>query len=350
MRAVLLIFSLCIVFMADPAYAGKMTIPSTVGEVIKDNSPLALIKDAEVTFKPLGDGNYLMSLKIPRMPDKVMGAISTSSEFAACMADFLSFQEGKNFWSVGYSMEARDEYERNSTERLNYYMHFGKKPNKQLKDMAGRVIDTWNNKGEVYEAYGYKKRCANYIKPEWLSSWETYRAPISYFNVGGERLPNRIWAFHNQTVLDAWGKDEGMLPIINADVSIKAINQKLYALKVSFDEPVRGMAAMYSLMMFPSCLADYLSIKKGFEISDVGMTNSGVAKPNDKSASSEDVLSVEYFLLLDVRENEQRPVVAGVEKIGWVGGASSFALLRSAHANITGACQKIMASDLLPKR
>lgn len=352
MRTAIKVLALAAMFVIKLAYADEVTIPATVREMFKDDSPMARIKDAEVALSPLGDGAYRISLKrIPNVPDTIAGTISASSGFATCLADYLSFQYKKQSWSVGYSAVARDEYETNKADRLDYFVLFGEKPGKSLKDSTGRVIDTWRDKRDIYESYGYRNRCAKSVKTKWLSSWRTYRAPISYFDVAGERLPNRIWAFHGQASLDYWSKDERILPIVNAEVLVKAIKPSLYSLKVSFDGYVDEMTAMYSLMMLPSCLADYLSSKNGFAASDIGMTDSGIAKSKEQAADGNAVRAVEFFLLLDVRDDEPRPTVAGVERITWVGGTESVATLRSIRAHVTrGVCQKIMASDFLPRQ
>ncbi|MFA6444387.1 MAG: hypothetical protein WCV99_18820 [Sterolibacterium sp.] len=338
--------------MVNLAYADNVTIPATVREMIKDDSSMAKIKDAEVALSPVGDGAYLMSLtRIPSVSDTIAGKLTDSSDIAACLADYLSFQYKKQLWSVGYSTQAIVEYATNQAERIDFFILFAEKSDKPLKDSTGKVVDSWSSKRDIHAPYGYRERCATYMKPKWLSSWETYRAPISYFDVAGERLPNRIWAFYGKAALDYLTKDERMLPIANAEVRVKAINPKLYSLKVSFDGYIDETTAMYSLMMLPSCLADYLSGKNGFAVSDFGMTDSGITKSQDKSAGGGDVRSVEYFLLLDVREDEPRPTAVGVEKITWVGGTTSVGMLRAIRANVTkGACEKLMASEFLPGR
>lgn len=345
--------SLFLVMVISPfAYADKLIVPSRVGEMLQEDSNFALIKNVEIKLTPLSKDIYLLNLsKIPKVRERLGEIMSIASETAACLADHLSFKSGKKFWSVGHSSEAEMEYETNNLEQLDYYVVFGNEVERPLRDIANREIDIWNDRDKVYPPFGYKKRrCEPYrIKPEWMSSWETFRAPVEYFNVAGEKLPNRIWAFQNQEVLDSWSKDEEMLSIINAEVTVQAISPKLYSLKLSFDPPASGMAAMYSLMFFPSCLADYLSSKNGFELSDVGATNSSTVKPSDKSANSEDISSIEYFLLFDLRENEPRPIIGKSEKINWIGSASSFGLLRAAHANITSLCKKTMATQFLSK-
>lgn len=344
---------LLVISMIDLAHADKIPLPSNVGVMIMEDSNFALIKNAEISITSFAQDGYLMRIsKIPRVPDRIGETVFMSSEVAACLADYLSYRNGKKFWSVGYSMQARDAYETGQGSQLDYYILVGRKPDKQLQDAAGRELDTWNDRDREYPPYGYKKKhCEPYkIKPEWLSWWETFRRPVGYSNIAGERLPNRIWTFHNQTVLDSWSKSEEMLPVINAEVSLHEINSRLFSVKIYFDGAARGMAAMYSLMMFPNCLANYLAHKNGFELSDAGMANLVAAKAEGGTRSSEDVISIEYYLLLDVRENEPRPVVAGVDKIGWVGASASIGRMRSVKANIAAACQKIMAPDFLPRQ
>jgi len=343
--------------MVNLAYADKVAMPVNVGEMIEEDSDFAPLKEVEIALQQLGESTYLISLtKIPRFPASTAKIpIVISSQVAACLADYLSFKDRKKFWSVGYSWEALaiNEYGTSDTERHDYYVFIGKKPDKSFKDMAGREIDRWKDRDSEYLFTGHKKKiCERHkIRSEWLSSWETYRAPNSYLDVAGEKLPNRLWAFHKNDVVDTWSKSEDMLPISNADVLIRAINPKLYSLKISFDWPVRAMAVMYSLMAFPSCLAHYLSDKQGFEASDVGLIIPAAKNPAGKPENSDDMSSVEFYLLLDVRENEPRPGVAEAQKIGWIGESASVATLRAVQANNSKTlCRKIMLDEYVVKR
>ncbi|MDP1732981.1 MAG: hypothetical protein Q8L44_01320 [Sulfuritalea sp.] len=326
MKNIAFAFLLAVVSIAAPANAALFALPGSVGEMISDDSSLARIKDAEIGIEQLGEDAYLVSLKnFPRTPNMGMETIGASSRVAACLADYLAFQHKKSSWSVGLSMRARDEFYEKDTRQLDYYLLIGRKPDKSLKDKTGRAIDNWNHPHGEYglHLYAIKKGCEqSKFKPEWLSSWETYRAPVSYSNVGGARLPSRISEYYKKTLVDEMSKKEEMLPIVNAAVLLREIDPKLYALRVTFDEPVHMQIAMWSLMFLPFCLTDHMARMKGFRTGDIGYTDSGVGRLNDKSADGSKVFAMEYLLLLDVRENDRRPVVAGFEKVAWIGASS----------------------------
>jgi hypothetical protein len=354
MRSIAFAFLLTVTSSAAPVNAALFALPASVGEMISDDSSLARIKDAEIAIRQLGADTYLVSLRnFPKTPNMGMETIGASALVADCLADYLAFQHKKSSWSVGMSMLARDEFYEKDTGQLDYYLLLGRKPDKSLKDKAGRAIDYWNHPHGEYglRLYAAKRACEkSKFKPEWLASWETYRAPVSYSNVGGARLPNRISGFYKKPIVDEMSKNEERLPIVNAEVSLREIDPKLYALKVTFDEPVHGQIAMWSLMFLPLCLTDHLARLKGFRTGDIGYTDSGVGGPNDKSADSSKVLAMEYLLLLDVRDNDRRPLVAEFEKVAWMGTSSLEPKTRPTVSPGSYDCGKIMADEFVGTR